>query len=478
MLKHAAVTAVAGTFPGSASPALLATTFAAFGSEPVYVVKDLADVVKSSGKNAVVTELETKTVWTNYVDLAPQKAFGTNTVVVTAGGFLVPGQGTGTIDMWEVSDPGHPRRTKISNDKEGWFYHKIVWHDVNGDGLLDVVAARAIAPSTRQGELIWLEHPTTNALSNTTDHPWAEHVVCPGPDVDFIFEDLNGDGRFEVVATQFFSASQLAIYSCMKDRWSDCDAATVTMTIIDDKAGPFFSVQRVDLNGDGRLDLLVANNEDDGKGAIFAYEQPSVLTGSWTKHVLASGYRPLPSLLPQPPHARGAPGLARAFWPSMGSHGAEKPMILISGDDAGFVAILKPLSRSPGTWSYSQEFMVNSSGTIGSPSVADIDGDGTAELIVPFYSDGKIEIYSLSDQPLPVPSAQCMDCVAQMDPVHLSPSQAWCFKDGQCHVVGSLFNPCSPAECVSGAATTHCMCTSCNDEACHASTAAVATVIV
>mmetsp|Transcript_76419 Transcript_76419/g.224205 ORF Transcript_76419/g.224205 Transcript_76419/m.224205 type:complete len:504 (+) Transcript_76419:53-1564(+) len=467
-LKHAAVTSVVQKFPGSSSPALLATTYAAIGSEPVYFVKDLANAVRSGGSNAEVTELETKTSWTNYVNLAPTAAFGTDTVVVTAGGFLVPLQGTGTIDLWEVSDLNHVKRTKVSNDKSGWFYHKIVWHDVNGDGLLDIVAARAIAPSEKKGELIWLEHPVGNALSNTTTDPWREHILCSGPDVDFIFEDVDGDGRHEVIATQFFSAPQLAMYSCAKNHWSECDESSITVTVIDRESGPFFSVVRTDINGDGRLDILVSNNQDDGTGAVFAYEQPSnILAGTWTKHVLASGYKPLPTLLPNPPHARGAPGASQAFWPLV-SNKSSKPWILVSGDDAGFAAVLKPTSDSVDTWSYSQEFFVNSTGTIGTPSAADVDGDGKTELVVPFYNDAKIEIYTFSDKPEPAPLAQCIACLDQLDPVHLSSSHSWCYKDQQCHAVGSFLNPCSSDECASAAGASKCKCTTCNDEACHA----------
>jgi hypothetical protein len=40
-----------------------------------------------------------------------------------------------------------------------------------------------------------------------------------GPDVAFIFDDLNGDGRYEVVATQFFDAQQISLFYCDEALW-------------------------------------------------------------------------------------------------------------------------------------------------------------------------------------------------------------------------------------------------------------------
>lgn len=229
-------------------------------------------------------------------------------------------------------------------------------------------------------------------------------------------------------------------------------------------------MERVDLNGDGKPDLLVTNNENDGSGSLFAYEQPSNISAAWTKHLLGTGYKPTPSLVPMPGnHSRGSPGGAQAFHVRATDKGAQKPRILLSGDDGGFVAVLTASSTDPNNWSYTTEFVCNSTGTIGGVSVADMDGDGISEIAVPFYNEGKIEIYSFVDGPEPVPSAQCMECLSKQDPVHLSQAFAWCYKDQQCHEVGSKFNPCAANECASGATLSKCLCKTCNDQECHQS---------
>lgn len=460
-VKHAAVSAVAEYYPGSAGPALLLTTFAPFGPEPTYVVPNLRSV-STGGTKATVETIEDSTTWTNYIGIAP-KEIGT-AVVATAGGFLVPGHGTGTINLFDVSDPNSPVGTQVSTDKKNWFYHKIVWYDVDGDGLLDIVAARATAPKPTGGELIWLKQPSHNASSI---HAWAETVITQGPDVDFIIADIDGEGLPEVVAAEFFSSANLVSYKCSAKLWSECtNGMGVTSTIIDSRSGPFFAVRATDLNRDGAVDLLATNNEDDATGSVFSYTKNKGAT-TWTRHTLATGFSPFPSSIPSPgAHSRGSPGAALPFHIMNETSTAEKPLILVSGDDGGFFAILRPVSEAISAWDYTTEFVVNSSGTVGGPSVFDVDSDGQNELILPFYADGKVQIYNFTATSPPPVNPQCRTCLLRQDPLHLSPAYSWCFQDDTCHKVGSTANPCSADRCASAAIASKCKCSACNDESC------------
>merc|ERR1711988_772405 len=148
---------------------------------------------------------------------------------------------------------------------------------------------------------------------------------------------------------------------------------------------------------------------------------------------------------------------------------SSKPLILVSGDDAGFVSVLSPVNEESTSWEYSEMFIVNSTGTIGSPSVGDVDGNGAADVFIPFYSDNKVEMYTYDESGATPISQKCVACLKKKDPVHLSPAYNWCYKDNQCHVVGSPVNPCAAAQCASEARTSSCACTSCNDHGCSAS---------
>jgi hypothetical protein len=257
-INMAAVAAIAERYPGSDGPVLLVSTFGVelFGGLPSFAIPNLPGFL--AGNDSVPQQIEGSEKWTNYIGMAPTE-LGPS-VVVTAGGFLVPvgGISTGRVCLFDVSDPANPVATQVSTDKAGWFYHKVVWHDMNLDGRLDLVAARATAPSNPAGELVWFEQPAQGALSNrsATAAPWPVHVVTSGPDVDFLMGDVDGDGRADVVAAQFFSSPVLAMYACPYAAWSLCNESSVVRTVIDDVSGPFFAVELVDLNMDGTADLL------------------------------------------------------------------------------------------------------------------------------------------------------------------------------------------------------------------------------
>lgn len=53
--------------------------------------------------------------------------------------------------------------------------------DMDGDGLIDCVSARATVPTvgTPQGQLVWFSNPGQNVFEQT----WEEHVVASGPDI-------------------------------------------------------------------------------------------------------------------------------------------------------------------------------------------------------------------------------------------------------------------------------------------------------
>ena len=67
-----------------------------------------------------------------------------------------------------------------------------------------------------------------------------EHVlVSPaGPDVSFMYEDFNGDGKFEVVAGQSFGKQDLVVYECPEKTWSACNTSNIQATVIDGPCEP------------------------------------------------------------------------------------------------------------------------------------------------------------------------------------------------------------------------------------------------
>ena len=67
-----------------------------------------------------------------------------STYVLAAGGFLVPLKDRGTLTLFDL-DLRPPVKHVLSDNSEDakWFYHRVLWADMNGDGLMDMVTCRA-----------------------------------------------------------------------------------------------------------------------------------------------------------------------------------------------------------------------------------------------------------------------------------------------------------------------------------------------
>ncbi len=74
-----------------------------------------------------------------------------------------------------------------------------------------------------------------------------------------------------------------------------------------------------------------------------------------------------------------------------------KPLILLSGDDDGSAYLLEADCQDPEDWSYTVHppFLELGEGNIVSkPSVADFDGDGFSEFVMPLWSEGVVRVYT------------------------------------------------------------------------------------
>ena len=224
-LPSASVVDYEPSYPASSGgfePALLVTAFGPFGNDHVYSVGGLKELISSGGTSADAQVVAVQT-WPNEAVLAPRTAVaGCPECVVVAGGFLVPGKSNGLVYLYNVSTPSAPVRSEepISPPKKSYFYHQTAWIDVNGDGRLDLLAARATVPTfpwqKKASDLVWFEQPAHSAMRGN----WTEHlIVSDGPDVAFALVELDGKPPLEVVATQFFTAKALSVWWCEASSW-------------------------------------------------------------------------------------------------------------------------------------------------------------------------------------------------------------------------------------------------------------------
>jgi len=362
------------------------TTFYPSGTDGVFVIPDIDKILNGEAEVKIQT-VEEDTQWPNMAETS----YGTT--LLTACGFFVSGaKSTGSIDLYDVSDfPNSPaKRTKISEDRKGNFYHQAVFMDVDADGKDDIIAARAFKSlynplSKAEGELMWFKPPSDGNPNWET-----RYLTTPqghdGPDVAFTTTDLDNDGKLEIVAAQFFTQQALVVWECTAEKWSDCEnGANIKYYTVDNNGDPFFNVQWVDLDMDGTKDLLATTNTASGKGAVYGYRLVADFrrgAEAWEKHTLATGYKPLHPHLP----GQGSPGFAYAFQVSE----TEVPLILVSADDGGWFDLLQRTDA----WTYNVTQLVNTTGTVGSQTKPmDIDGSGRKVFFLPLYSEGKVQMY-------------------------------------------------------------------------------------
>jgi hypothetical protein len=164
----------------------LSTFSGAPGSKDYEYVINAQDLVGK--KSASATKLDGSVTWPNTVTKTPSQLFGGDGVVI-AGGFLVPGKSNGGIWYVPVVD-GKPGAMINLFQASGFFYHRVLFYDVNQDGKMDMITCRASKSlfGSGSGALTWLEPlDRANPLGK-----WKETVIGKGCDTFFILEDVNG----------------------------------------------------------------------------------------------------------------------------------------------------------------------------------------------------------------------------------------------------------------------------------------------
>lgn len=346
--------------------ALVGTSFTMFGGTNVFKVEEIGKKLTSLD-TVKAHDVSGEFIWPNSADLVPDSVFGPNKALV-ADGFLVPGKGNGGLYILDMqTGERHP----LVAPKSGWFFHSGIWTDMNGDGNLDCVTARANKPmfGGGQGEMLWLENPGNGAMDG-----WDEHVMVEGPDVFVRSIHLKGVTAPSFVAAEFFGQAVSLVYQNEAGKWQ--------RKVIDDTIGSVFDVRVADLNQDGREELVVTNHVKDSRSGVYAYEAPleGPIKGKWMRHTLLSGMETRQGGMGQ-----ASPGSPIPFFPNLADRSG-RPWILVAGDGSQRLHLLVPGQG----WEYKEEILLDAQCTVGQPVIADVDGDGLQEIFAPAYDSSKI----------------------------------------------------------------------------------------
>ena len=377
----------AAIIPQNNANSLFVSSFHAFGSDYVYRINDAASIANSDFSSASETHVPGSITWPNDVTYAPASVFGTEGILV-GGGFLVPGKSDGGIYYSPTDSSGNSGNwVEIVSGGSGWFYHRALLADIDNDGKQEIVSCRANKPifgST--GTMLVSLKPTD---PNTPQGAWTETELGPGCDALFTVADLDGDGKPEILAASYFTSQFNLFHSTASTAFAN--PSDVNMITLDSEIGAAFDVQVVDVNGDGKKDLLVTNHQGSGaspSGSVYAYEIGSSILDptAYTRHTLADGFP-----VTQGGFNQASPGSAIAFHPTPQTQGGAA-YIALAGDAAQIAYVLVPVDGQE--WGYTVTELHDCGCTVGKLAVGDVDGDGFQEVFVPCYDNGVLAGYT------------------------------------------------------------------------------------
>lgn len=318
--------------------------------------------------------------------------------LIVPGGFLVPSKENGGIyyyhftskDRSQVTENPAYEITLNSQGKIKWFYHRVKLVDVSGDNKTDVLTCRSYKPligKTQTQLVAFIFDPESKLYSEKV----ILNDVC---DIFFDVADLDNDGRFEIVAAGFFISKINLIYSDEPN--NSFLNGNIKVKTIDSEAGKLFDVKVVDLDKNGNMEILATNhqgNKDKPEGRLFYYrlEGSDIRTSKWSYHLIYNKFPVLKTGIQQ-----AAPGGAKAFYPNLREEKNSRPYILVSGDGAEKAYLFEPMDTNPVQYNLIWSKLY-SGYTVGGTGIADLDGDGINEFIIPIYENNTCYIYTLEN---------------------------------------------------------------------------------
>jgi hypothetical protein len=251
----------------------------------------------------------------------------------------------GGIYWYQYPASGNVNDTWIRNTivSSGNAYEDMFAFDVNGDGAVDIVASFDPTFSGNYS-IVWFQNPRGNGGNPATD-PWVMHTVGPGfGENNLLLQDVDGDGKMDIVTpssiffqntpdswtqvqystsfrgvalldigtgngsinlvgTQPTSPFNLVWWENPRETGGNARTGTWIMHTIGPgypcsanncgDGGEVAAFEAMDVNGDGRMDMISAQSEGPGggiappPGGVIWWQAPADRrNGTWIKHTI------------------------------------------------------------------------------------------------------------------------------------------------------------------------------------------------
>ncbi len=268
-----------------------------------------------------------------------------NPVIGTEEPTVKGNMGTAGIYWYQYPTSGNITGTWVRHTivPSGNAYEDMVPLDVNGDGAVDIICSYD-PTDTGNYQIVWFENPRGQGGSATTS-PWVEHVIGPGFGENNMFlADIDGDGKMDVVtSSSIFFQNSATSWTQVKYSTSfrgvgllDIGSGLGSINLSGTGPSPFNLVwyenpretggnartgkwimhtvgstpypctpasacgdggdaavyNGLDVNGDGRMDIISAQSEGNQTGAVppgglIWWQAPTDRrNGAWIKHTI------------------------------------------------------------------------------------------------------------------------------------------------------------------------------------------------
>lgn len=369
---------------------LLFSSFGAASYSRLYIVPEISEQTSTEKKISEIKPIEITNnfTWINFPKVVPFEIFKNRSLLIKDG-FIPPFHNNGGVYILIINENDITKVEKtlrLTAEKKGYYYHEAFWYDFNKDGKMDLITARS--NSKKEGsELLWLEQP-----ENYLEHsgPWKEHIIYRGgTDISFsLFETSILEGILVIFSGEFWGKKATVMYFDLKL------LQIVERRVIDDSIGFVYAAQVVELNGDGKKQLLVNNHEKkDEDTGIWIYDFPEdfdFIHGEFKKTKIAGDFKNASSFFIK----NMSPGFPYVVWPKVEEKGEKMANIVVAGDGDYTAHLMSPRGKGD----YGIEDIKFLGGTVGSICFDDLDGDGLLDLFIPNYDQNYIEFYRFEEK--------------------------------------------------------------------------------